>query len=582
MQQISKPGLYAGFSEPKYDSFTRHSEYVEVQDGTKLAVDYYIPSNAWTEASGRFPVIFEFTPYDRICYKSNGEKSIESYDYYTTEACVELYTSYGYVYARADVRGKGASFGTRTCANSRQEASDGRDIVEWLAAQEWSTGRVGLVGSSYTGQTQLEIISKRPKHLKAAVVGCTDYNHYDGWIRGGIARAFGANPDVLWDHQGGDMTIDKMVANTVPVDEDTDKIMLREAIQDHINNGLQIPIFRDLLWRNSISESTHDDYWNQVSASTYKQDINDSGVAMYLLGGLHDVFRRDTFIIYENLTVPKKLTCGDWYHCMAKYNPAWPIEHLRWFDYWLKDIDNGICDEPPIYLKVTNEEPDRDFEFHNTWPVHNGSKTHLYLQEGKLQKLKPIEASSIDYKAVYGVQTGVEDYYGDDVLEKGLVFETAALEQDFRITGHPLLNVTFSIESDGFEDVDIFATLLDYDPGTKKAHQFSDGRLRTSLRSTAVPPYDFLGLPWHPANKEDIQLVRRGEQISLEIDLMPVSFLLKKGHVLKLVISNSMRGFYYLGKKAYEEDPVGYSSPLIRFYTGGDNKAELILPNIYG
>ena len=103
---------------------------------------------------------------------------------------------YGYVIVIAEVRGTGASFGCRKTTNSRQEAKDGKDIIDWISVQPFCNGKVGMAGYSYTGQTVLECISMEPKPLKAAFVGMTDFNKYDGWIRGGIPRAFGNDPDI--------------------------------------------------------------------------------------------------------------------------------------------------------------------------------------------------------------------------------------------------------------------------------------------------------------------------------------------------------------------------------------------------
>ena len=597
--KISKPGLYQGFSAPVYNNSVRHSVYVQVHDGTKLAVDYYIPAIQMEEQKGTWPVILEFTPYDRVLYRSNGELTIESYDHYDTECSVDLYTSYGYVYARADVRGKGASYGTRTASNSRDEAADGRDIVEWLAKQPWSTGKVGLVGSSYTGQTQLEIISMKPEHLKAACVGCTDFNHYDGWIRGGIPRAFGSNPDVTLvekseesseskekkphfaAEQGDIMTISDAVNSTVPVDEDPDKTMLRQAIREHIDNGPQIPHFRDLHFRDSYSPYVNAPYWQIASASTHLKEINDSGVAMYLLGGMVDVFRRDTVIMYENLTVPKKMTIGPWSHCMTKYSPAWPVEHLRWFDYWLKGIDNGIMAEPPVLVKTLQAEMGEDYAFHQNWPAQEGTRDILYLSDGCLVEKKTDADAFIDYEGVYGIRTHVEDHLATDVNERGLVFTGSVLDEDYRVCGHPMAHVNFSVENEGIDDVDIFCVLSDYDPATGESILVSDGRLRTSLRKTHEAPYNFLGLPWHRCNEEDEEKLETGKTYELLIDMMPTSYRFKKGHRIRLALSNSLRGFYYKGKAEFEADPEGCLRPILRFCTGGEKASFIELPDIY-
>lgn len=163
--------LGRGYSEAEYDGYQRYSVYVPVSDGTKLAVDYCIPTQNGVEAGEALPVVFTYTPYGR-----------QRADCVTS---AEWFTSYGYAFVSADCRGMGASYGTRDAANSPQEAQDGADIVAWIKDQNWCDGKLGTIGSSYVGQTQLAILSKS-QLVDASVIGCTDYNKYDGWIRGGI------------------------------------------------------------------------------------------------------------------------------------------------------------------------------------------------------------------------------------------------------------------------------------------------------------------------------------------------------------------------------------------------------------
>lgn len=563
--KVSEPGNYAGYSQAEYDGYNRYSVYVPVTDGTKLAVDYYIPTKDGVEAKEALPVVFTYTPY--------GRRRADN----VTSA--EWFTRYGYAFAAADARGMGASYGTRDSANSPQEAQDGADVVAWINDQSWCNGKIGTIGSSYVGQTQLAILSKS-KLVDASVIGCTDYNKYDGWIRGGVPRAFGSQPDTMWEAIGGDVTVESVVEDTPAVDADPDKTMLFDAVSQHVDNGLQIPMFQRLLWRDSYSEEVDGEYWNLVSASTNKETINTSGSSIYLMGGLYDVFRRDTVVMYENLTTPKKLTIGPWYHTKDKVDPNWEVEQLRWFDYWLKGIDNGIMDEDPIYLKTANQEENNGYSWHTEWPVDKGSRTTMYLSaDAALSGTKTSAETYEDYDVVYGITTGVESTTTEDVDAKGLTFTTAPMEEDFEITGHPMAYIQFEMLTED-DDIDFFVTLSDVDPETGETFLFSDGHLRASLRSTAEAPYDFLGLPWHPANQEDAQPITTGEVYELAIDLMPTSYIIPEGHCIRVTISNSMDRFYYLGRSEYEADP-NCETPDIRLYTGGENASYIEFPNIY-
>lgn len=562
----SSPGAYTGYSQPGYDGYERKSVYVPAQDGTRLAVDYYLPTKGGAAPQGKFPVVFTYTPY--------GRRRADNV------ASAEWFTQYGYAFAVADARGMGASFGTRDAANSPQEAQDGVDVVSWLHGQSWCDGKLGTIGSSYVGQTQLAILSKS-KLVDASVIGCTDYNKYDGWIRGGVPRAFGSVPDTQWEANGGDVTVASVVADTPPVDADPDRKLLAQAVEQHVDNGLQIPMFQRLLWRDSDSEEVGGDYWNMVSASTNKQAINDSGSAIYLLGGLYDVFRRDTFVMYQNLTTPdKKLTVGPWYHTKAKTDPDWEVEQLRWFDYWLKGIDNGVMDEPPIYLKTANQREHNGYTWHEDWPVDQGKRTDLYLQSGgALSQAKAPAESHVDYTAIYGITTGVESTSTADVDAKGLCFTTGPVQSDFQITGHAMAYLNFEMLTDD-RDIDFFVTVSDYDPVTGESFLFDDGHLRASLRQTGQCPYDYLGLPWFPAEEGDNQYLEQGEVYGLDFDLMPTSYIIPAGHCLRVTVSNSMDRFYYLGRSEYEADPQ-CAAPQIRLYTGGEHASYIEFPDIY-
>jgi len=616
----SSAGIYTGYSEPVYDGKNRYSIYLEMSDGCRLAVDYYIPTKGGVEAEEKLPAVLNFTPYGRVTYGRDmppamfGVKCPEGLDpdglYFNDigmEGVLDL-TKYGYILCFADVRGCGASFGARITTNSRREATDGKEIVEWLASQPFCSGRVGTMGYSYTGQTQLEIISCQPKGIKCAFVCMTDYDKYDGWMRNGIQRAFRTEPDVDFGStpEQIEKTIDRICAMTVPVDEDPDKVLLRQAIAEHVNSGKQIPIMRDLKWRDSYWEPSGGEHWNIIGMSPYKDKINNAGAAIYVVGGTYDVFRRDSYITYANLTCPKKLLIGPWYHMDTKQDTRWDLEMRRWFDYWLKDIDNGIMDEEPINIRMAN------FNFRNgehfgadtgyylsekDWPLHSGKRTELYLSseksdigpfnDGSLCTSPKEGSQKILHEADYGMNAELQSVYSTDpngLDERGLCFTSKAFASDTRIIGHPTAYINFSLEDAGWMtkdlDLDIFVNLSDYDPVTGKAFLFSYGQLRSSLRGTAECPYDFMGLPWHPCRKGDNEYLELHKDYELEIDIMPTTYVIKKGHSLRVSITNTMQASYFVGWDAYAEDPQ-CKRPVMALNIGGEKGSRIVLPDIY-
>lgn len=615
--KISAPGQYEGYSAQVYDGNKRRSIYFTASDGTRIALDYYIPTKNGRETEEQLPVIFHYTPYGRAIDEKMAEKLYGVtekgiyFDDWGIEGLLEL-GSYGYVLAIAEVRGTGASFGARLTTNSRREAQDGKEIIEWLAAQPFSNGKVVMAGYSYTGQTQLECISMCPKGLTAAFLCMTDFDKYDGWIRGGIPRAFGTKPDIFYGNTEEEInaTIEKIASETVPVDEDPDGVLLRQSIREHMNSGSQLEIMRDLNWRDSYLEASGGPHWKVIGASTYLENINASGVACYLVGGVYDVFRRDTFIMYHNLDLPKKLLMGHWYHMDQKVDPRWDVEMHRWFDYWAKGIDNGIMDEKPMTIRMANY----NFKTHSmigadtgyyinkeSWPLHDGGRKVLYLDNtqidsasrfdnGALVRQCPEKVTGVDFIDPYGPGSSIESSLttnetGNGIDQQGMTYTTTPVERDERIVGHPMAKVFFSLEDPGYMtenyDVDFFVSLSDYCPETDEAFLITEGQLRASMRATnANPPYGFLGLPWHRCNQGDNEYLTLGMTYMLDIDMLPTSYVLAKGHCIRVTITNSMDRMYYQGRLAYEENPE-CRKPKVRIYTGGEKATHVILPDIY-
>ncbi len=598
-QRLTSLESYPENQGPVFSSYRLISQYVPMKDGTRLAVDIYLPQNE-EEDPGPLPLVLHYTPYARRKYtgKTVGGKPETA----TTESIGLLpLTQYGYVVVIAEPRGTGASFGIRQVVNSRQEAQDGAELVEWLAAQPFCNGKIGTAGLSYHGQTQLGILSQCPEHLCAAFIGHTDFNRYDGWMRNGIPRGFGRNPDEVWEKEPEalEQQLREMAKNIVPVDGDEDKVLLLQALREHVENGSQVALQKNHPYRDCEEPTLGGKIWDILSASTYLEDINRSGVAVYVAGGAYDVFRRDTFMMYQNLKLPKKLLFGPWYHVGSKSDPRWLPEIHRWFDYWLKGIQNGILDEDPITFKLTHYNFDRhayngegtgSFYTAEDWPVSQGTRTYWYPSLGTslsgscwdngILIQQPAEDSLITYQAVNGIRTDVEttfttreDGWGAD--QKGITFTSAPLQKDLRIIGHPMARIVLELDperSPDCSDLDVLVLLSDYNPDTQEAFQFSEGHLRASLRATAKPPYDFLGLPWHSCTKDSIQPLKAGQPYRLLIDLMPACYELPQGHCLRLTLVHSLDRLYCLD--------YGPSAPKIRLYLG-ENGTSLELPNLY-
>ncbi len=599
-EKISRPGEYQGYTAPVYDGYRRFSQYVTMRDGVKIAVTYYRPTRGGVLAEEPLPVIWRLTPYGREMKNTDG--SVHNTAFFTgdgvgmgpapkvpddyvgdleldgvkigADLMLKVFTAYGYVVAQADVRGKFCSEGFRRSANTDEEAEDGREINEWLATQPWCSGKTGMFGSSYTGQTQLETLRKAPPHLKAAVVCMTDINKFDGWAMGGIPRGGDAN-----------MNMPDNPAVMVPVDEDADGAMMRRAMEQHKLNRQDIPVdenyprmlpyynFARLPYRDSFSKTTGTRFWIDDSASTHLPEINRSGATVYLIGGWYDVFRRDTVVMYNNLTLPKKMIIGPWYHTRYKKELNLLVEHMRFFDYWLKGIDNGVMTEPPIYYKTVNSETGSGeswqdgWRFAECWPIPGIGTESLFLgPEGTLRPEAPLGEGSDTYVSDYTVGDWEEQDYAEDIVSKGLTYTTAPLTADRCVTGHPMVELSYT--STG-HDGDFFVFLLDVDE-QERSHILSIGRLRASFRMTARAPYDTIGLPWHPCRKQDVQLPTfENGPVKLLIDMKPTSYVFKAGHRIRLAVTTSMSRFQF-----YREMPA----PVVEIRRSALYPSRLILP----
>jgi hypothetical protein len=405
-----------------------------------------------------------------------------------------------------------------------------------------------------------------PQHLKAAWIGNTDFNKFDGWARGGIDRGAGT-PDTPWQDD----------LNTAPVDADTTinaqgyPTMLYEACEQHQYDTSFNGLLTSVPLRNSTSPLYNEStglYWQDASASTYFKQIVKAHVPAYIAGGWDDIFKRDSLITFVNWPAPVKMVVGPWRHgeYMMIPNPGnfdSYAEIHRWFDFWLKGIKNGIMDEPPIYYDVMitpvvssptmNMPVSKEWRFAWQWPLPEARPEKYYLSgevsgtapsvnDGTLSPLFPKTKYGQDnYQAVYGITTTSELIpqvpvpMATEFDQKGLTYTSAPLTKDTAVIGHPLVDLWVSSSA---TDGDFFAFLEDVLPsGT--SWWVTDGRLRASLRKRGTPPYNFLGLPWYRAFSEDVTPLIPGKPAKLAIDMAPTSYIFQAGHRIRLTITNS-------------------------------------------
>jgi putative CocE/NonD family hydrolase len=570
--RISRFGEYEGYSEPRYDGQVLTSQHVEMRDGTLLAVDIYRPTQNGTVVEEPLPVIWMHTRYLRrnIHFEPSGGLFL---------------TSYGYVTAAVDARGSGASFGIRKTEFTPEEAQDAYDITEWFAAQPWCDGNVGMFSRSYMGIAQFFAAAQAPPHLKAIFPEMHLFDLYDLPYKNGIY-----NHDFLEKWDASVRHFDNMTGGAaMPVDEDGDGSMLASAIALRAQNGYPFDLSRAAPYRDSLFAPGVGEY-AVVSPATYIDEINASGVAVYQLGSWYDEYTLDPLLWFANLHVPQKLVMPGWNHDV--FEPWLNVEKLRWFDYWLKGIDNGIMDEPPLRYYVMGAPEDEAWRTADRWPLPNEERTAFYfhagpsrsvpsVNDGLLMAQLPTEVDDhddyvVDYTTTvgptnrfangYGAPFGYPDMAANDT--KALTYTTLPLESDVEVTGHPVVLLWVSSTA---ADGDFFAYLEEVDEDGVSTY-ITEGKLRASFRTQHVPPYENMDLPWHRCWEEDVEPLPQGQPAELVFDLLPTSNLFDAGHRIRVTITGADDDTY--------ETPQLDPAPTVSIYRGSEYASYIELPII--
>lgn len=410
--KISKQGEYAGYSQVIYaDDYHLSSQYVEMRDGVKLAIDIYRPIDSITGevVEEPLPVLWMHSPYNRR-YNDNSTERMTVECYAGTAAQL---VKYGYVVATVDFRGLYGSFGHNENYNRGQwvgaARTDAYDVTEWLAVQTWSNGNIGMWGCSATGGSQMQAATTAPPHLKAIFPMSFEFDVYDFRVAGGITSSW--RP---WQQPGDGHTAqqrrDMMAA---PVDGDTDSTLLKQAISEHEGN---IENIGHLPYRDSFSPTVTDDdskqWWMSSSPSNYLEEINASGIAMYMAVNWDEGNTKPgPFFAFNNFTLPRKLIVGpgvhcDWFTSVKTTGFDIVTEELRFFDYWLKGIDNGIMEEDPVYYYTYNAPKGLEWQSAPAWPLPEEKRVDFYLGEGTLDNTQPVEPGKDVTTVTYDFRPG--------------------------------------------------------------------------------------------------------------------------------------------------------------------------------
>jgi hypothetical protein len=494
-----------------------------MRDGVKLATDIYRP-----DGPGRYPVVLVRTPYLKGTTSSYAEDGL-------------WWAEHGYAYVIQDVRGRGDSDGVFYPIVN--EANDGYDTQTWVGQQPWSTGRIGTLGSSYLGWTQVYTAGLNNPYLKAMIPTVVPadpfrdipYAHGVLWVTMIDWLAY-LDGHTLQDISG----IEDATLKTLPL-SDLDRRV-----------GRSLPA-----WRDWVAHPTLDGYWK---AQSYQENYLSSRIPGLHVTGWYDDVLVGTLENFVNLTTraadpttrkQQWLLIGPWGHRINQTRKLGAIDfgsdslidfrgiEARWFDHWLKGADNGVDREPHVRIFIMGANYWRD---ENEWPIarttyvkyflHSKGKANSVRGDGVLSSAGPSAREAPDRYTYdpadpvpfltspgFSQSGGPDDYQQVEHRQDVLVYTAAPFTAPTEICGP--LRVTLAAASSA-RDTDWVAKILDVHPDGF-AQRLNDGVVRARFR--------------HSDTHEEF--LTPGKVETYEIDAWATCIEMEAGHRLRLEISSS-------------------------------------------
>ncbi len=578
--KTSALGQYKGYSQAVYDGSRRSSDYLPLPNGTKLAYDLILPTKNGKPAAERLPVLFKYTPYLRTftLFDQNGrnviadlmalgwkERAMLRVRYWLSPEgrymdplfrtpWLKNMVEHGYAVIVVERPGTGASFGTwdPTHETGGQEASA---IMNWIAAQPWSNGKIGMYGDSFQAMIQMAAAAQGNTHLKAIFPTSAPLEMYNGITYPGGVYNTAFNAFFKW-------ATSFLQADTVtPVDSDKDGQLLARAQAERARSLPEtINFAKDYPYRDSVGPLKIKIWEGPSALYPFIERINRAGVPIYLTNGWFDIFTAEMFFWYKNLTVPRRLIVRPLDHSEIEKNSLddldFGAEAHRWFDYWLKGIDNGIMKEPPIHYYSMEAAKKGMWRTAIEWPPAGRKSSRFYFAGGKTGSIDSANdgflltsppadrAASAIYTVDYTMSTGrhsrwsavnwarqYPDMRAND--KKGLTYTTAPLKEDLDVTSHPVVRLWLTTDA---SELDVFVYLEDVDPSGRSDY-ITEGVLRATHRKLGRAPFDNLGLPFQSHYQSDQTPIPAGEPFEMIFSLLPTSYKFPQGHRVRITIA---------------------------------------------
>ncbi len=577
--QPPQPGDY---SDAKYEVVAELDREAPMRDAVKLKIDVFRP-----KAEGRFPAVLLQTPYNKSGQATRAKS----------------FAARGYVVVNADSRGRFES-GGQWDPFSPKHKTDGYDLVQWIAEQAWCNGNVGTYGLSYMGWTQWWTATQAPPALKAIVPEVAPPDHFHNcpyqngifvcWMMDWAGSMSARRPHSAGPGPYGGFAVDREKAYDKLPYIDFDKTRNYKPNE---------------WWRKWIEQNTSDgEYWRAISyqtAESYAQvkvpslaisgwfDANFPGTPMNYLGmkqhGGSAAARRPRMVI------------GPWEHIINRHREAagvdfgpqaiidWDGYVLRWFDFHLKGIDNGVVDDPPVHVFVMGRN---EWRAAQDWPLPQTQFTKFYLHSdgkansssggGALNTQRPDKEPPDQYvydprdptpSAAFanGHIDGPRDISKSAARRDVLVYDTPTLTEDVEVVG-PITARLFAATS--ARDTDWMIRLADVHPDGR-ALFLGEGVMRARHRDPER----------HGAfNPHKLSTIEPDRPYEYTIDFWrPTGNLFARGHRIRIEISSSYYP-YYLRNPNTGADNIGLETELQSatqtIFHDGERPSHVVLPVI--
>jgi len=537
---------------------------IPLRDGGYVYADIFRPD----DMSEKFPAIANITVYNKDkLWVPPEDLEEEANPYMNWEAANPLWwVPRGYVCVRIDSRGTGKSPG-RCEPSSYQESLDFYDCIEWLAKQDWCSGNIGTLGISYHAACQWRLANLNPPSLKAIIPweGRADQYRDQAYHGGIFSMGFLGN----WVNQH---MARHLLGRTRKYNPDS--------------------FTPDMLWQY-LSHDLDSEWWRMCSAKWDQIKVPVYSVGNWGGWGLHLRGNTEAYLCAQSKYKKLRIHTGD--HFRPFHSNEGKVDQLRFFDYWLKGIQNGLMDEPPIKLEIRTGGSKKPyaFRFENEWPLARTQWTKMYFSiererkpeethtEGRLVVEEVTTSRQISYLGSNPNKAGIgSGSSAPGIGRSGVSFVTDPMAHDTEITGPLMANLWVSSTA---EDMDVMVTLRNIDPEGHEVFEMGQqgqpvvltkGWLRASHRKLdqeKTLPYR----PYHAHNER--QWLTPGEPVECQIEIISTCIILKKGHQLRVDIhaqDSAGSGNFTHFHADYNENATH------TFHSGGAMQSYILLPII--